>query len=190
VISLRNSCTGLRPVHFFQKLSGVAIGLMVAAAPLAAVPAGAAPRLAQPALGTGVGAFYNARNGAPLWFSATSGGAAQALVEQLKSARTDGLDPQRYGVDALDNALREAAGGKRKAVQRADAMLSQAFVAYVSDLEQAPDLGIIYVDPQLKRSTPTASAILGQAAAALCRVRTVRPAVRTIPLQRRIRARA
>jgi len=166
VISLRNSCTGLRPVHFFQKLSGVAIGLMVAAAPLAAVPAGAAPRLAQPALGTGVGAFYNARNGAPLWFSATSGGAAQALVEQLKSARTDGLDPQRYGVDALDNALREAAGGKRKAVQRADAMLSQAFVAYVSDLEQAPDLGIIYVDPQLKRSTPTASAILGQAAAA------------------------
>jgi murein L,D-transpeptidase YcbB/YkuD len=51
-------------------------------------------------------------------------------------------------------------------VGRADAMLSQAFAAYVSDLKQQPDLGIIYVDTQLKPPMPSARAILAQAAAA------------------------
>ncbi len=166
MISLRNSCTGLRPVHFFQKL---ALAVSLAAVPLAASPAHAAPAKpakAQPSLGTGIGDFYTARNGAPLWFSASSGTAAQALIELLNSAGTDGLDPQRYGASRLELALREAAGGNRKAVQRADAMLSQAFAAYVADLRQDPGLGVIYVDPQLRPATPSPRAILEQASAA------------------------
>jgi murein L,D-transpeptidase YcbB/YkuD len=163
VTSLRVQCTGRRPVHFFQKSAGVAMGLLLAAAPLVSSPAAAAPAVVA---GMGVGDFYTARNGAPLWFSANSGNSAQALIELLKSSKIDGLDPQNYGVDTLEKAVAEASGGKRKAVGRADAMLSQAFAAYVSDLKQQPDLGIIYVDTQLKPPMPSARAILTQAAAA------------------------
>ena len=163
MISLRNSCTGLRPVHFFQTL---ALAALLAPAPLAAAPAAAAPPKLQASSGTGVGDFYAARSGTPLWFSASSGNAAQALIELLNSAGTDGLEPERYGASRLERAMREAWGGNRKAVQRADAMLSQAFAAYVADLRQDPGLGIIYVEPQLRPATPSPRSILEQASAA------------------------
>jgi murein L,D-transpeptidase YcbB/YkuD len=167
VISLRNLCTGLRPVHFFQRPGAIAAGILLAALALGSSPLNAAPApQAKPMSGNGIGDFYNARNGAPLWFSAASGNGAQALIELLKSAKTDGLDPDRYGVNSLEAVLREANGGNRKAVSRADAMLSQAFAAYVGDLRQSPDLGIIYVDPQLRPSTPSGRTILEQAGAA------------------------
>src|SRR5258706_16283972 len=60
VISLRNSCTGLRPVHFFQKLASAATGLLLAAAPFVSMPANAAPAATA---GMGVGEFYTARSG-------------------------------------------------------------------------------------------------------------------------------
>jgi murein L,D-transpeptidase YcbB/YkuD len=113
-----------------------------------------------------VGDFYSARKGAPLWFSQRSGFASQALIALLKSADVDGLDPQSYGADALEKAVAGAGSGKRAAVGRADAMLSQAFTAYVSDLRRQPDLGIIYVDPQLRPVVPSSRAILEQAATA------------------------
>jgi murein L,D-transpeptidase YcbB/YkuD len=163
VISLRNSCTGLRPVHFFQRLANVATGLLLAAAPFVSMPANAAPAVVA---GMGVGEFYSARHGAPLWYSGNSGYAAQAFLELLKQSKVDGLDVDRYGLDSLTKAVTEASRGDRKAVQRADAMLSQAFVAYVSDLKQQPDLGIIYVDAQLHPVMPSARAILTQAGAA------------------------
>ena len=67
-----------------------------------------------------------------------------------RAPRLDGLSPGYYGVDALQKALAQASSGDRKAVARADAMLSQAFVAYVDDLRRDPGLGILYVDAQLK----------------------------------------
>jgi murein L,D-transpeptidase YcbB/YkuD len=167
VISLRNECTGRRPVHFFQKLSGVAASLLLASAPFAATPAAAAPSSkAAVTNGMGIGDFYNARRGAPLWFSPTSGNAAQALLDLLKDARIDGLSADRYGVEALDKAVAAARTGDRKAVQRADAMLSQAFALYVSDLRRQPDLGIIYVDGQLRPGMPLPRGILEIAARA------------------------
>jgi len=164
VTSLRIQCTGRRPVHFFLKNAGVALGLLVAAAPLVSSPASAAPPTV--VAGMGLGDFYNARKGAPLWFSANSGSAAQGLLDLLKNANTDGLAPDRYGVAALEQAVAEASSGKRKAIERADPMLSQALANYVLDLKQQPNLGIIYVDAQLKPATPTPRAILEQAAAA------------------------
>lgn len=163
---LRNSCAGRRPAHFFHRLSAVASGLLLAATPLAASPAAAAPAATVPGGGMAVTDFYNARRGEPLWFSARSGNAARALLDLLKSADADALAPDRYGSAALESALAEAASGKRKAVGRADAMFSQAFTAYVLDLKQQPNLGIIYVDSQLRPATPTARAVLEQAAAA------------------------
>ena len=45
-------------------------------------------------------------------------------------------------------------------------MLSQAFVAYASDLARDPGVGIIYIDPELKPSPPPAAVLLSQAARA------------------------
>jgi len=163
VISLRNSCTGRRPVHFFKKSAGVAMSLLLAAAPVLSASAAAAPATAA---GMSVGDFYTARHGQPLWFSPTSGYAAQAFVELLKNAKSDGLDPESYGLDALQKALADSASGKRKDIGRADAMFSQAFAAYVSDLRRQPDIGIIYVDQQLKPGMPLPRGILEKAAVA------------------------
>jgi murein L,D-transpeptidase YcbB/YkuD len=48
---------------------------------------------------------------------------------------------------------------------RADAMLSEAFVAYARDQRHDPG-GIIYVDPQLRPTPPSAGELLGAAASA------------------------
>ena len=164
MISLRNSCTGLRPVHFFQMLAGAAMSPLLVAAPANAAPAVAASPPAAPT-GLGIGDFYNARHGAPLWFSPTAGGAPKALIELLRGAQTDGLDPDRYGVAALEKVLGETQDNKHKTIERADAMFSQAFAAYVYDLRQQPDMGIIYVDRQLRPPVPSPRGILEQASA-------------------------
>jgi murein L,D-transpeptidase YcbB/YkuD len=160
---MRFECAGRRPAHFFLKKAAIVAGLMLAAMPLAS-PAAAAPAAASS--GMSVGDFYTARHGQPLWFGPTSGYAAQAFVELLKNAKNDGLDPERYGLNTLQKALADAASGKRKDIGRADAMFSQAFASYVSDLRQQPDIGIIYVDQQLKPGMPLARGILEKAAAA------------------------
>ena len=165
--SLRNSCTGQAPVHVFGKLSGVAMGLVLAAAPLSFVHAAPAQaQAARPLAGQSVADFYRARNGAPLWLSPTAGDAAQRLIVALSNARFDGLDPDRYRVAALQNSLRAAWGGNRKAVERADYEMSAAFVAYVRDLRRDPGIGMIYVDPQLRPAPPSALGVLLEAASA------------------------
>ena len=169
---LRNACTGLVPVHVFKWTSGITAAVAFAAAPLSsayAAPAPAqapqAPQAAQPAR-LGVWDFYRSRAGAPLWLAPAAGNAAEDLVALLKSADVDGLNPDRYGIAALDKALRDASGGNPNAVQRADIMLSQAFAAYVDDLRQDPGVGITYVDPQLRPTPPSPMTVLTEAAAA------------------------
>ena len=83
----------------------------------------------------------------------------------LATARADNLNPKRYNVKALSRALESARSGDRGAVQRADAMLSEAFVAYARDQRHDPG-GIIYVDSDLKPKPPSAAELLGAAARA------------------------
>jgi len=175
VKSLRTLCTGLAPVHFYRAMSGAAAGLALVAAPLSAAPARAVPAkaakagraLAQQPLGQGVEDFYRARGNALLWLSPKAGAAAPMLIETLKSAAVDGLDPAPYRTDTLDAALRSVSGSNdRKALLLADQMLSSAFAQYVRDLRRVPELGIIYVDPGLKPVAPSPRAALLDAAAA------------------------
>jgi murein L,D-transpeptidase YcbB/YkuD len=114
----------------------------------------------------GVTSFYRARGGAPLWFSPRSGSAAQQLIQLLSTASADNLDPRRYQVKALARAVGAASRGDPGAIQRADAMLSQAFVSYVRDLKHDPGVGIIYVDSELRPTPSSAHTILNQAATA------------------------
>ena len=160
---LRNSCTGRWPVHIFRSI-GVAASLVLAAAPLSS--AGAAPRAAaaKPTYGLSVEDFYRARNGAPLWLAPAAGNAAQRLLLTIGNSRFDGLDPGKYRLDDIRRAMVEASKGKPKAIDRADRLLSEAFVAYVRDLRADPGIGILYVDADLRPVAPTARAILGEAA--------------------------
>jgi murein L,D-transpeptidase YcbB/YkuD len=170
VSELRNSCTGLAPVHFYQSLTRGAAALFLAAAPLAlALPAPAAAQVTQVApspVGQTIADFYKARKNAPLWLGPQSGDAAEKLISLLSTASLDGLSPDKYHAAALQAAVTSAQSGKKKAVERADQQLSQAFVDYVHDLRQDPGVGITYVDPQLRPSPPSPLATLLEAAAA------------------------
>jgi len=173
VIDLRNECTGRWPVHFFKKCAAAA-ALALAAIPSAASAAGQDPVQAQqvPTAGQSVADFYRARRDYPLWLSPAAGDAANQLIALLSSANLDGLYPDKYHVAALQQALDEARKDNKNPKVRAmlaneaEHQLSDAFVAYVSDLMRDPNIGIIYVDPQLRPKPPSPLVALLTAAAA------------------------
>ena len=169
MISLRFECTGHWPVHFFRK-ARVAAALLLAAAPVsglaAAVDAAVTRPQQPPVAGQGIADFYRLRNNAPLWLSPGAGDSAQQLISLLSSANLDGLYPDKYHVADLQKAIDAARDGKKKAVEKAEQQLSDAFVSYVGDLVRDPNIGIIYVDPQLRPKPPSPLAALLNAAAA------------------------
>ena len=144
---------------------------MIAAAPFplsAATLAASGP--AQQAVpynsGAGVAEFYNARGGRPLWLAPQSGAAAQLMLGLLNSALVDGDDPNRFQINSIARALNDAARGDPRAVNRAETMLSQAFVAYARTLRNPPNIGVVYVDRELVPAPPSARQLLDAAAAA------------------------
>jgi murein L,D-transpeptidase YcbB/YkuD len=144
--------------------------VLAAAAPLCfvATPAAAQTVVAapQPQAGQSVADFYRARHGTPLWLTPQAGDAADQLMTLLGTADVDGLQPARYSPVALRAAVDAArSSGKRKDINRADEMLSEAFAAYVGDLRQDPGVGITYVDADLRPKPPTALAALLTASA-------------------------
>jgi murein L,D-transpeptidase YcbB/YkuD len=155
-------------VHFFQKCGAAAAALLLAGAPVPAVAATVAAAQTQPppVAGQGVADFYRLRANASLWLSPRAAGAPQQLLTLLSSANLDGLYPDKYHVADLQKAVEEARTGKKKQVEKAERELSDAFVTYVDDLVRDPNIGIIYVDPQLRPKPPSPLAALLNAAAA------------------------
>ena len=170
--SLRKRCTGETPVHFYRKVSGVVLGVALGMAPHSVASAATATAAATPAKKVtiirpatqSVDDFYRMRNGAPLWLTPKAGYAAEQLVALLSNSALDGLSPERYQIPSLLQAIASGRLGKPKDVERADRMLSEAFVAYMRDLKRDPGLGILYVDPSLRPSPPSALAALVGAA--------------------------
>jgi murein L,D-transpeptidase YcbB/YkuD len=155
---------GSSPLKRFRALALAALMVGIATpTALSLVPASAA---AQTVDGGEIAAFYRARGGAPLWFSPRSGAAAQQLVQLLATAQADNLNPRRYNVRAIQRAVQGAGRGDPGAIQRAEAMLSAAFVAYARDQKHDPRIGIIYVDPELRPTPPSARELLNDAARA------------------------
>ena len=162
---------GLCPARIFKSMNGIAAALGLAAIPVSALgvsPAAAAATTAVSATpaASAVTDFYRTRSNRPFWLSAPSGAAAHHLLQLLSSAGIDGLPADRYGTQRIAQALREAQSGKKKAVNRAELMLSEAFVTYARDLRRAPEIGVYYVDRELIPSVPSARALLEAAAAA------------------------
>jgi len=163
VKSLRNSCTGQVPVHFFRKVGSAAAALTLAAVPLGvAQPATAQTRPVT--VGQSVDDFYRARNGAPLWLAPAAGDAADQLLSLLGASNLDGLSPEKYNVAALQRSIAAARAGKKKDLDAADRQISDVFVTYINDLRHDPGLGILYVDEGLRPKAPTALAALLTAA--------------------------
>ena len=170
--SMRKMRAGFAPARSFTKIGGAAAALLLAAAPFpltaaqaAAAPA-ARPAVAPSANGDGIEHFYRARAGRPLWLAPEAGTAPQMLLGLLDSAAIDGLDPNRYQTAAIAGALAAARGGDIRAVNRAEELLSQAFVAYARDLRRDPNIGILYVDRELVPGPQSPRYLLEQAAAA------------------------
>ena len=149
-----------------RNLGAIGVAAALAATPvaisLASSPAAAAPRAAS--FDGEIAAFYRSRGGAPLWFSPGSRNAAQQLLTLLSTAHADNLDPRRYNVRALTRVVQDAYRGNPAAIQRGEAMLSAAFVAYARDIKREPRADIIYVDPELRPAPPSARYLLTQAA--------------------------
>ena len=144
----------------------LAAAASIAAIALALAGPSQAAAAAAPSFGGEVNEFYRSRGGASLWFSPNSGAAAQQLIQMLATAQADHLNPRRYNVKGLARALQDARSGSPGAVQRADIMLSNAFVAYARDMKHDPGVGIIYVDRELRPTPPSPVALLSAAAAA------------------------
>jgi murein L,D-transpeptidase YcbB/YkuD len=150
----------------YGRLASGACALALVSTPLATGSAAARTSPAASAQAGDIAAFYRSRGGAPLWLSPRSGAAAQQLMQLLATAQADNLDPRRYNVRALQRALVAARTGNSAAIQRAEVALSQAFISYVRDVKRDPQVGIVYVDPELKPGAPSARGVLAQAAAA------------------------
>ena len=68
---------------------------------------------------------------------------ARQLIDLVRTARLDGLDPDAYRIRTLEGAVRAAYGGNPRDLQRADFMLSQVLVAYARDMRAfRPDVYI------------------------------------------------
>jgi murein L,D-transpeptidase YcbB/YkuD len=127
----------------------VCAGLLALPA-ITASPATAQVVRAQPAVGLS-------------FFRPGSEGAAPELLRLVATAQADGLDPRRYRARDLSRLVRAAQGGSPQAIARADRALADLFVRYAQDLRRAPNVGIIYVDNELRPQAPGAAALLAAA---------------------------
>ena len=104
--------------------------------------------------------FYADRGFRPLWVSdGKIGRQADALLDDLASARFDGLKASSYKIDDLRDAIAAARGGGPKAVARAELELSAAFVRYVQDQRRAR-VKMTYADKKLKPKKLPADTVL------------------------------
>src|SRR5215203_312983 len=114
----------VRPARF-----SLCAAALAAAAALLPAPEAAAARstseLEQPLGGQSTADFYAARDGQPLWLGedGSAGGSATLLLNYLRTADADGLDPGHYPISQLENALRSAWGGSPARLRQADRLL-------------------------------------------------------------------
>lgn len=101
-----------------------------------------------------------------LFFRPGSRGAAAELIRLTATAQADSLDAKRYRARDLPRLVRAAESGNPQAIARADRALSDLFVRYAQDLRRAPNVGVVYVDGELRPQAPSAAALLAAASAA------------------------
>jgi len=91
---------------------------------------------------------------------------AGQLVDLVRTARLDGLDPDAYRIRNLEGAVRAAFNGSPRDLQRADFMLSQTLVAYARDMRAFRPGVMKFADSAAIPPAPSAGLLLNSAAAA------------------------
>lgn len=156
----------------------LAAALVPMGAPLLARPAAAARALAPNAdgavraeigkrAGSDLRGFYAARGNRPLWLDrGRPSTAMRLLLEQVESARLDGLKPGKLKAGPLAKALDRAMSGEAEDLAKAEAAASKSYVAYVKALRSARRAPMIYETEALSPVVPTTNAALQVAAGA------------------------
>ena len=153
------------PSNSPARLSLCCLLLLAVATPQAATAAVPPLSTSQPLRGEAVDDFYAARDYRPLWIR-QSADPAWALIDLLHGARIDGLDPDLYRLLDLERAVQLARFGNPADIDRADRMLSEAFIAFVRDLKRTPKGEMIWVDTQLLPAAASPRKLLDKVAAA------------------------
>ncbi|MBO9622305.1 MAG: L,D-transpeptidase family protein [Sphingomonas sp.] len=112
--------------------------------------------------------FYAARNYRPIWVTAAGPRPeAQKLLAILESAELDGLDPDKFRVGAIRDALDDAQEKPNpERLARVEAVLSNGFVNYVRALRRVKNPSIEFTDPELRITVPEKEDVLAAAASA------------------------
>lgn len=170
--------TGQRHLRFFGSRSPSPVLPLLAAALVASLqPAAAQAETGAPAteLREGIAnraagdlrAFYQARGNAPVWVE--PGGrisdGAYLLVERLRTARLDGVNPRKLKADRIARLLERAERGTEADRVRLELALSNAFVNYVRRMRGVAGTGMIYESAALAPVVPTPRAALAAAVA-------------------------
>ena len=132
------------------------------AAPLVTSAPASAASIAAEGASQSIDSFYSERGGRPIWFGSTLSdiSSARALIDLLRSAEADGLDPGSYPIARLEAALDSLSGGSFDSIVRTDRLFSEAMVQYARDLRRDSAGGMIWVDSNLKPRPPSPAAIL------------------------------
>src|SRR3954469_2274048 len=134
-----------------------------------------------------VGAFYAARNGAPLWLRSTNDSAAAgALLSILERAPLDGLESGPAIASQARSLISRAQAGDAAASAEAERLLSAAWIRYVGAL-QTPPAGMTYADQWVAPRRDTAASILAKAAAAPSLASYVQRVAQVNPLYAQLR---
>ena len=145
-------------------------------------------------LATGDGqlvAFYRARNFSPIWLRGWGlKPDAQAVLQAVGHARSDGLDPDDYGVQGLSEVLAQAQSGQPADLARAEIALTKAAAGYLSDVHALRSgAEMIYTDPSVVPPRLKRADVLQQLGAAPAPAAAVVRLARMNPLYEQLRAR-
>lgn len=141
-------------------------------APVRAQPALPDPELADALRRSGgipreVERFYAARDWAPLWVAnGRVGRAADTLIDLIRTARLDGLDPESYRLRPILDAIDRSADGSPRALARAEMLLTRGYIALARDMARPRDVGVIYADAELRPEAPDTGELLRRAGGA------------------------
>jgi len=168
--------------------AAVALAMSAASSIAMAQPAPVmAPPLFSSANAPAITNFYNSRQGAPLWFRAgVSPTAALKLVELLRRASTEGVKADPQLAAAVEAAIAKAGTGNAAAVNEADRLVSNAWVAYVQAL-RAPTPGMIYGDPAVRYTPQRPELVIGLAGRAPSLADHIEQVAAVNPLYRALR---
>jgi len=151
----------------------LAAAIAAAGAQTAHAADGAAPTMLQTALVTQASEElkgYYFHSGRPLWISDAGAisPAADKLVELMKTAEYDGLDPQALGVDQIEAAVQEArANPSQDALVRAELALTSGLTRYVEAMVRQPaGSAMLYEHDVLRPIEPTTDTVMIEASSA------------------------